>query len=127
MTHITLLERESTNAIIGAFFEVYNTLGFGFLEHVYSLAMERELVARGRAVGREVQIPILYKGVFLTNHRADLIVDEKVLVEIKSSEMLPASTPRTVRNYLKATRIEVALILHFGSEARFYRFVRTNG
>ena len=126
MAHITLLERESTNAIIGAFFEVYNTLGFGFLEHVYSLAMERELIARGRAVGREVQIPILYKGEFLTNHRADLIVDERVVVEIKSTEILPLSTPRTVKNYLRATRIEVALILHFGPEAKFYRMVSTN-
>ena len=101
MTGTIRLEKESTNAIIGAFYEVYNTLGFGFLEHVYSLAMERELVARGRTVGREVGI--------------------------KSSEMLPASMPRTLRNYLKAERIEVALILHFGPEARFYRFVRTNG
>lgn len=64
MTETILLEKESTSAIIGAFYEVYNTLGFGFLEHVYSLAMERELFARGRAVGREVQIPILYKGQF---------------------------------------------------------------
>ena len=94
---------------------------------VLSGTMERELVARGKTVGREVQIPILYKGAFLTNHRADLIVDERVLVEIKSSEMVPVSTPRTVRNYLKATRIEVALILHFGTKAKFYRFVQTNG
>jgi GxxExxY protein len=85
--------------------------------------MERELVARGKTVRREVQIPILYKGVFLTNHRADLIVDEKVLVEIKSTELLPPFTRRTVVNYLKATRIEVALILHFGPEAKFYRIV----
>ena len=127
MTETILLEKETTGAVIGAFYEVYNTLGFGFLEHVYSLAMERELVARGRAVGREVQIPILYKGQFLTNHRADLIVDEKVVVEIKSTEILSTSTPRTVQNYLKATRIEVALILHFGPEARFYRVVRSNG
>jgi GxxExxY protein len=61
MTEISLVERESTNAIIGAFFEVYNTLGFGFLEHVYSLALERELIARGRVVGTEVSIPITYK------------------------------------------------------------------
>jgi GxxExxY protein len=126
MTQITLLERESTKVIIGAFYEVYNTLGFGFLEHVYSLAMERELIARGRAVGREVQIPILYKGQFLTNHRADLIVDEKVVVEIKSTEILPASTRRTVVNYLRATSMEVALILHFGPEAKFYRMVHSN-
>ena len=127
MNEIVLLAKESTNAIIGAFYDVYNTLGFGFLEHVYSLAMERELIARGRAVGREVQIPILYKGQFLTNHRADLIVDEKVVVEIKSTEILPPNTRRTVVNYLSATRIEIALILHFGPEAKFYRIVQSNG
>ena len=83
MTKTNLLERETTNAIIGAFFEVYNTLGFGFLENVYTLALKRELLARGRKVGREVMIPIYYKSEFLTYYRADLIVDDKVLVEVK--------------------------------------------
>lgn len=123
MTETILLEKESTNAIIGAFYEVYNSLGFGFLENVYSLALERELVARGRSVGREVSIPILYKGDFLTNHRADIVVDEKVIVEIKSTEVLPPFTRRQVTNYLRATRLEVALILHFGPEAKFQRIV----
>lgn len=123
MTEIILLERESTNAVIGAFYEVYNSLGFGFLENVYSLALERELVARGRVVGREVSIPILYKGDFLTNQRADIVVDEKVIVEIKSTELLPPFTRRQVTNYLRATRLEVALILHFGPEAKFQRIV----
>jgi GxxExxY protein len=126
MTQITLLERESTNAIIGAFFEVYNTLGYGFLEHVYSLALERELVARGRTVGREVSIPITYKGDFLTYHRADIVVDENVVVEVKSTHVLPPFTRRQVINYLRATKLEVALILHFGPEAKFYRVVCSN-
>ena len=126
MRKSVLLQREATHTIIGAFFEVYNTLGYGFLEHVYSLAIERELVARGRAVAREVSLPITYKGAFLTNHRADLIIDEKVVVEIKSTEVLPPHTRRTVLNYLRATRLEVALILHFGPEAKFYRLVCSN-
>lgn len=126
MTKTILLERETTNAIIGAFFEVYNTLGFGFLENVYTLALERELQARERAVGREVPIPIIYKGELLTHHRADLIVDEKVIVEVKATELLPPHTRPTVINYLKATRIEVALILHFGPEAKFHRIVRSS-
>lgn len=123
MTKTTLLERETTNAIIGAFFDVYNTLGFGFLENVYTLALERELLGRKLTVGREVMIPIHYKGEFLTYYRADLIVDERVLVEVKSTEILPPYTRRTVGNYLKATPIEVALILHFGPEAKFQRIV----
>jgi GxxExxY protein len=125
MKEAILLERESTNAIIGAFFEVYNNLGFGFLENVYSLALERELLSRGRVVGREVPIPITYKGDFLTYHRADIVVDEKVIVEIKATEILPTFTRRQVLNYLRATRLEVALVLHFGPEAEFHRIVST--
>jgi GxxExxY protein len=71
-------------------------------------------------------IPIYYKGEFLTHYRTDLIVDEKVLVENKSTGILPSSTPRKVGNYLKATPIEVALILHFGPEAKFHRIVCSN-
>lgn len=68
--HIDLIEKEITGDIIGAFFEVYNTLGYGFPEFVYSLAMERELVRRGHKVEREVSVPIFFKGEFLTNLRA---------------------------------------------------------
>jgi GxxExxY protein len=126
MTEISLVERESTNAIIGAFFEVYNTLGFGFLEHVYSVALERELIARGRVVGTEVSIPISYKGDFLTYYRADIVVDENVVVEVKSTQVFPPFTTRQVINYLRATKLEVALILHFGPEAKFYRVICSN-
>lgn len=89
MTETTLLERDTTDQVIGAFFDVYNTLGFGFLEHVYSIALERELMARGRLVGREVSIPIQYKGDVLTSQRLDMVVDERVVVEIKSTQVLP--------------------------------------
>lgn len=126
MPESVLLERESTKAIIGAFYDVYNELGFGFLENVYALALERELRARGRSLKREVTIPITYKGAFLTNHRADLVVDDKVIVEIKATESLPPFTRRQVTNYLRATKLEVALILHFGPEAKFQRLVCSN-
>ena len=121
-----LLERESTHAIIGAFFDVYNLLGYGFLEHVYSLALERELVGRGRTVGREVSIPILFRGEVLTTQRVDMIVDEKVVVEVKSTHVLPPTAQRQLLNYLRATRLEVALLLHFGPDAKFYRLVQSN-
>ena len=64
-------------------------------------------------------------GEFLTNHRADLIVDEKVLVEVKSTEISPPLTRRQTINYLRATKLQVALILHFGPEAKFFRIVST--
>jgi GxxExxY protein len=123
----SLLERETTSEIIGAFYDVYNKLGFGFLEHVYSVALERELFKRGRKVGREVAIPIFYDGEVVTTQRLDMIVDEKVIVEIKSSAVLPPLSQRQTLNYLKATSLTVALLLHFGPDAKFYRFVNSKG
>lgn len=120
-----LLESQTTDHILGAFFEVYRHLGFGFSEHVYSLALERELFARGRRVGREVPVQVWYKGDILTSQRVDMIVDEKVLVEIKSSYVLPPTTERQTLNYLRATSLEVGLILHFGPKARFRRLVHS--
>jgi GxxExxY protein len=125
MEKIELLERETTHAIIGAFFEVYSTLGFGFLEHVYARAMERELVDRGKRVSRETSVPVFYKGRLLTRQRTDVIVEERVVVEIKSTEVLPPMAKRQVVNYLKATSLEVALLLHFGPEPKFYRMVQS--
>lgn len=124
--HIDVIEREITRDIIGAFFEVYNTLGYGFPEFVYSLAMERELVCRGRTVEREVSIPIIYKGDVLTHLRADMIVDGKVVLENKAAPVLPATSRLQVLSYVKSTFLEVGLVLHFGPEAKFYRVVHSN-
>jgi len=126
MRNIALMKRELTHAIIGAFYEVYGSLGFGFLEHVYALALESELTDRGKRVSREVPVPISYKGKLLTTQRADMIVDKRVVVEIKSTEILPPMSKRQVVNYLRATTLEVALLLHFGPEPKFYRMVQSN-
>lgn len=115
-----------TRSVIGAFFEVYNTLGFGFLEHVYLLAMERELRARGHGVAREVGVCITYKGEHLTFQRLDMIVDETLVVETKSSYELHPAARRQVFNYLRATRLEIGLLLHFGPEPKFYRLISSN-
>ena len=120
-----LIEHEITHEIIGAFYDTYNALGFGFLEHVYALALERELTARGRTVRREVSVPVMYKGELLTTQRLDMIVDDKVVVEIKSTHTLPQTAHRQLLNYLRATALEVALLLHFGPDARFYRIVQS--
>lgn len=123
MTQKRLVEREITADVIGAFYEVYNQLGFGFLEFVYSLALEKELLKRGRVVGREVSVPVIYKGEILANQRVDMLVDDKVVVEIKSTHILPPIAPRQTLNYLRSTPLEVAMLLHFGPKARFFRFV----
>ena len=126
MTHDDLLERETTDHIIGAFYDVYKTLGFGFLETVYREALERELVERGRLVRNEVAVPVIYKDVVISKQRLDLIVDNSVVVEIKSTEVLPPVASRIVLNYLKATSFEVGLLLHFGPTPRFFRKVHSN-
>src|SRR5688572_25789440 len=80
-----LIEERLTHSAIGAFFDVYNTLGFGFLETVYAMALERELIGRGHRVSREVWIPVLYKGEELCKQRLDMIVDEKLSWRIEPS------------------------------------------
>ncbi|MFN2400665.1 MAG: GxxExxY protein [Gemmatimonadaceae bacterium] len=121
-----LVHERLTHSVIGAFFEVYNTLGFGFLEHVYVMALERELLARGHRVGREVCIPVMYKGEDLGTQRLDMIVDETLVVETKSTYDLHRAATRQLYNYLRATRLEVGLLLHFGPQAKFYRVLCRN-
>lgn len=121
-----LLEEELTSSIIGAFYEVYRTLGYGFLEHVHVLGLERELIARGHTVSREYAAMVYYKGVELTSQRLDLVVDGKVVVEVKSTEKLGTAAPRQLFSYLHATKFEVGLLLHFGPEPRFFRSVSSN-
>ena len=121
MTHRFLAEAELTRVIIGAFFEVYNNLGFGFLEYVYKLALERELMTLGHKVGREVGVIVMYKGEELTQQRIHMLVDGRVVVEVKATAQLPVGAQRQLYNYLRATRLEVGLLLHFGLEPKFYR------
>jgi GxxExxY protein len=121
-----LIQERLTRSVIGAFYEVYNSLGFGFLEHLYVMALETELRERGHAVAREVGVPVLYKGRELGYQRLDMIVDERLVVETKSTFELHKAAQRQLRSYLQATRLEVGLLLHFGPEARFYRVVSSN-
>lgn len=120
------IEGPLTRSVIGAFYDVYNRLGFGFVEHVYALALERELVSRGHRVCREEFVTIYYRGEPLVDQRLDMVVDRTLIVEIKSTWQLPASATRQLYNYLRATDLEVGLLLHFGAEPKFYRFVSTN-
>jgi GxxExxY protein len=123
MTPGWLVEEKLTHSILGAFFEVYNALGYGFLEHLYIMALEREQLARGHAVAREVGVLVTYKGEELGYQRIDMILDGKVIIEAKSTRELHDSAPRQLRNYLRATGLEVGLLLHFGPEPKFFRLV----
>jgi GxxExxY protein len=121
-----LIDEELTHCIIGAFFDVYNTLGFGFIEKIYVMALERELRARGHQVQREVSVTVMYKGEELSSQRLDMVVDGRIIIEIKSTLELQASARRQLYNYLKATNLDVGLLLHFGPTARFHREVRSS-
>ncbi len=121
-----LKEGETTGAIVGAFYAVYNGLGYGFMESLYMAALERELRDRGHGVGREVYVPVKYRGVELGRQRLDMVVDEKVVVEAKATEILHPNASRQLFAYLRATRLEVGLLLHFGPRPRFHRVVCLN-
>jgi GxxExxY protein len=123
MAHIDLIEEALTHSVIGAFFEVYNTLGYGFLEHLYVMALERELTTRGHHVACEVGIPVFYKGQELGLQRLDMIVDNKLAIETKSTADLHKNATRQLYNYLKATSLEVGFLFHFGPKPQFYRVV----
>ncbi|MDP9202596.1 MAG: GxxExxY protein [Gemmatimonadota bacterium] len=118
-----LLEEALTRSVIGAFYEVYNHLGFGFLEHLYVTALERELLAREHDVTRELCVRVMYKGQELGAQRLDMIVDDKLVVETKSSSELHKSATRQLYNYLHATNLEVGLLLHFGPRPSFHRVI----
>jgi GxxExxY protein len=123
MARDELIEARLTHSVIGAFYEVYTTLGFGFFESIYANALEHELKARGHRVVREVRVQVVYKGHVVGIQSVDQIIDEKLVVETKSSQELPRGAPRQVPSYLKAMHLSVGLLLHFGPVPRFYRYV----
>lgn len=116
-----LLHAETTGEIIASFRQVYNTLGPGLLEKLYVRALQYELRKRGHHVGREVRYHVFYDGFDLGEHRLDMIVDDCVALEAKSTAVVPADTPRRLHNYLRITGIEVGLLLHFGPERPAFR------
>jgi GxxExxY protein len=121
-----MLEEALTCSVIGAFYDVHRELGFGFREYICALALERELVAKGHRVDREVAVMTYYRGEPLTWQTLDMIVDQKLLLEIKATELLHPSATLQLFSYLCATELEVGLVLHFGREPKFYRVICEN-
>jgi GxxExxY protein len=117
----SLLEEELTASIIGAFFEVYDDSGYGYLESHYQRAMRIELGLRGHGVAMEHPVPTFYKGIQTGLYRVDLLVDKKVIVEVKSTKSLDESANRQLSHYLKGSGLKVGLLLHFGPRPKFYR------
>jgi GxxExxY protein len=105
---------EITDKIISAFYQVYNTLGYGFLEKVYRNALAIELRQRGLAVTLEAPITVYYAGEVVGEYFADLLVAGAVIVELKAMRQLAEEHEAQLLNYLKATPYEVGLLLNFG-------------
>lgn len=121
-----LLEAERVHSIVAAFFIVYNFFGGGGMcEAAYTGALEHELTLRGHKVDREVMVPVYYKGRLVARQRLDMVVDDRVIVECKATDRLPASAGPQLISYLRATLFQVGVLLHFGPHPKFYRFVDT--
>jgi len=107
------LEENCTEAVIGSAFEVANVLGAGFLEKVYERAMIRELGLRGLSAKPHVSFPVCYKGQYVGEYVADLVVEEKVIVELKCVDRFANEHLAQCINYLKASGLRVALLINF--------------
>lgn len=121
-----MIYQEITDQIIKGFYSVYNTLGYGFLEKVYENALLIELRSLGLLVQKQVPIKVYFKEQQVGEYYADLIVENKVIVELKAAESLCEEHEFQLINYLKATEIEVGLLLNFGKKPQFKRKIFTN-
>lgn len=120
------LDNELTELIIGAFYDVYNALGYGFLERVYENALKHELMKKNLRVESQKPIKVCYDGVIVGEYFADLFVEETVLLELKSVENLRIEHEMQLFHYLKATETEVGLLLNFGPKPELKRKLWTN-
>lgn len=114
------------HSIIEVFYAVYNELGHGFLEAVYEEALALALSQAGFTVSRQVPTPIWFRGIKIGDYKVDLIVNNCVLLELKAARTIDPGHEAQVLNYLRATDIEVALLLNFGSKPSFRRLVFDN-
>lgn len=122
----SLLHKNITEEIISAYYFVYNELGYGFLEKVYENAMLLELKSRGFKVESQKIIKVYFKDTIVGEYFADIVVNDKIILELKSCESLASEHEVQLFNYLKATEIEVGLLFNFGKRAAFKRKVFTN-
>ncbi len=121
-----MLHANITEKIIKAFYKVNNSLGFGFLEKVYENSMAIALKKLGCKVLQQQSIKVYYENEEVGDYYADLIVDDLVIVELKAAESLREEHEAQLINYLKATKIEVGLLLNFGKKPEFKRKIFTN-
>ncbi|GIZ08666.1 GxxExxY protein [Flavobacterium sp. UMI-01] len=123
---MSLLHEDLTDIIIKTFYEVYNELGQGFLEKVYQNALYIELKNKELAVEPQKRIAVYYKGQQVGDYIADLIVEDKIILELKAAESIVIEFENQILNYLRATDCEVGLLLNFGKKPEFKRKIYEN-
>jgi GxxExxY protein len=121
-----LLHKDLTDSILKTFYEVYNELGYGFLEKVYHNALYIELKNKGLNVVSQKQIDVFYKGLKVGEYYADLIIENKVILELKAAEYVVEEFEIQLINYLRGTDCEVGLLLNFGKKPEFKRKIFEN-
>jgi GxxExxY protein len=121
-----LKHSDLTEKIIGVFYDVYNELGHGFLESTYAEALVVALEQSGLNVAREVPVPVWFRGRKVGQYYADLIVDGLVLLELKAARTLDSAHEAQLLHYLRATEVEVGLLLNFGLRPQFRRLLFDN-
>lgn len=120
------LHKELSNKILKAFYNVYNDLGYGFLEKVYENALIIELRQMNINCEKQKPIKVKYKNEIVGEYYADIIVDNNIILELKAAESLCEEHELQLINYLKATKIEIGLLLNFGKKPEFKRKIFTN-
>lgn len=118
--------QELTKEIIGIYYDVYNELGYGFLEKVYQNAFAIELLSKGYQIEKHKKINVFYKNEIVGEYIPDIVVDNKLIIELKCVEFLVEAHECQLINYLRATECEVGLILNFGKDPQFIRKIFTN-
>jgi GxxExxY protein len=118
--------QELTKSIIGIYYNVYNELGFGFLEKLYHKSLLIELKRNGYKIDSEKKVNVYYKNEIVGEYIPDIIINDSVIVELKCVEYLTDIHENQLLNYLKATDCEVGLILNFGKDPQFIRKIFTN-
>ena len=113
--------KELTDAVICCFYNVYNVLGYGFLEKVYDNSLHYELTKRGISVTGQYPIPVYYDEKVVGEYFADLLVENSLIIEIKATKCILPEHEAQLLNYLKATEIEVGLLLNFGPKPEIRR------
>ncbi len=115
-----------TEKIIKAFYNVYNSLGYGFLEKVYENALLIELRKLGLKCKRQVPIKVFYENQIIGEYIADILVENKIIIELKAIKQLTKQDEAQLLNYLSSTEIEVGLLFNFGEKPEFKRKIFDN-